>query len=75
MVWKCEIIVISQDVKALYPSINWDEIVRIFGKILEETSVTFGDVDYRGLGKGLAIHLSQEEIAKNNLTSIIQRRL
>ena len=64
-------VVISQDVKALYPNLDWVEVIRIIGKLLEETDITFNDVDYKNLGKYLAIHLTPEEISKNNLKSVI----
>jgi hypothetical protein len=38
---KKEIVVVSQDVKALYPSLDWDIVVWIVGKILEETDHSF----------------------------------
>ena len=69
-----EIVVISQDVKALYPSLDWDEIVKLVGKLLEETDVSFKDIDYKQIGKFLAVHLTLEEIARNNLISVIPKR-
>ena len=72
---RLEISMISQDVKALYPSLDWKEIVRIVGEILEETEVDFSDVDYKALGKYLAVHLSPEEIERNNLISVIPRKV
>ena len=69
-----EIILISQYVKALYPSLDWDEIVKLVGKLLEETDVSFKDIDYKQIGKFLAVHLSPEEIARNNLKSVIPKR-
>ena len=61
--------------KALYPSLDWSEVVRVVGKILEETEVTFDDMDFRSLGKYLAIHLTQEEISKNSLKSVIPNKV
>ena len=51
---KREIVVVSQDVRALYPSLDWETVVWIVGKILEETAITFEEVDYKKLGKYLA---------------------
>ena len=42
---------------------------------MEETGVTFENVDYRQLGKYLAIHLSPEEINRNNLKSVIPKKV
>jgi hypothetical protein len=44
------------------------------GKLLEETDVSFKDIDYKLVGKFLAVHLSPEEIARNNLISVIPKR-
>jgi hypothetical protein len=67
------LVVISQDVKALYPSLDWDVVIEIVGKLIEETDVKFENMDYRVLGKYLAIHLTPEEITKNNLKTVTQR--
>ena len=66
-----ELVVLSQDVKALYPSIKKEETIKIVGKLIEETEIEFDDVDYKCLGKYLAVHLTPEEIANNNLISVI----
>ena len=70
-----EIVVISQDVKALYPSLDWDTIVKIIGKILEETEIVFKDINYRNLGKYLAVHMTPEEISKDNLQSVVPTKV
>ena len=69
-----ELVVLSQDVKALYPSIKKEETIKIVGKLIEETEIEFDDVDYKCLGKYLAVHLTPEEIANNNLISVIPAR-
>ena len=70
-----QIVVVSQDVKALYPSLDWDEVIKIIGEILLETKIDFKDVDFRRLSKYLAVHLSQEEINEDNLKSVIPKKV
>ena len=70
-----EIVVISQDVKALYPSLDWETVIWIVGKILEETDITFAELNYRQIGKYLAINLTQEQIAESNLKSVIPKKI
>ena len=50
-------------------------VIQIVGKLLEETKICFDNVDYKKLGKYLAIHLSQEEISNSNLKSVIPRKV
>ena len=72
---KREIVVISQDVKALYPSLDWDMVVWIVGQILEETDVSFDGLNFKQIGKYLAINLSPEQIAQSNLKSVIPNKV
>ena len=68
------LVVISQDVKALYPSIDKTETVRIVGRMIEETELEFDNIDFKCLGKYLAVHLTQEKITNNHLISVIPAR-
>ena len=56
-------------------SLDCEEIIKIVGKLIEETDVRFENIDYRVIGKYLAIHLSPEEIAHNNLKTVIPKRI
>ena len=69
------VIILSQDVEGLYPELRKEEVIKVVGKLLEETGVTFENVDYRQLGKYLAIHLSPEEIDRNNLKSVVPKKV
>ena len=71
---KKELIVMSQDVKAIYPSIEKAKTVEIIGELVEKSEINFNDVDYKDMGKYLAVHLTPEDIAKNNLISVIPTR-
>ena len=42
---------------------------------MEETDVTFEDVDYRDVGKYLAVYLIPLQVTKNNLKIVIPRRV
>ena len=61
--------------KVLYPSLDWIETVRIVGKILEETEVEYKNIDYKKLGKYLAIHMTPEEITKDSLQSVVPKKV
>ena len=69
-----ELVIMSQNVKALYPSLNKMETVRIVGRVIEETELEFDNVDFKCLGKYLVVHLTPEEIASNHLISVIPAR-
>ena len=70
-----EIVVVSQDVDGLYPELRRAETVRIAGKLMEESEISFEDVNFQEVGKYLAIHLTQESIVKNNLVTVIPDRV
>ena len=50
-------------------------MAKIVGKLVEESEVSFQEVNYRSLGKYLAIHLSPETIRDNNLKSVIPKKV
>ena len=51
--------------------INW---VLLGQLAVEKSDLNFDVIDYRALGKYLAVHLTPEEVAKNNLISVIPTR-
>ena len=65
------------DVKALYPSLKRKEVKKIIGEILEkaqnEGNICFKEVDFREVGKCLAIAFTKEEIDSNRQREILDR--
>ena len=69
---KCRII--SMDVKALYPSMEWNEIIISVRQMIEESNECIKDVDWHEIGKYLSISLSKEEIEREGLKHVIPSR-
>ena len=69
---KCK--VISMDVKALYPSMEWDEIVVAVKEMIENSDKTVENVDWHEIGKYIAVTMSEESIKKEGLEHVIPRR-
>ena len=69
-----ELVIFSQDVKALYHSLDIDDITESIRKAVMETKVTFKNVDMETVGKYLAIHMTKEEQKKLNIVSCIPDR-
>ena len=71
---KRECAVISMDVKALYPSMEWKEIITSVKELIENSENEIKNVDYCEVGKYLAVTVSKEEIAKEGLTNVVPER-
>ena len=69
---KCR--VISMDVRALYPSMEWDEIEKAVRELVETSEKQVEEVDWNELGKYLAVMMSEDEIRKEKLKTAIPRR-
>ena len=67
--------VISMDVKALYPSMEWKEIVTSVKELIESSDKEVENVDYWEIGKYLAVTMPREEIAREGLTNVIPDRI
>ena len=70
---KCNII--SMDVKALYPSMEWDEIVKSVKMMIEHSDLEIENVDYDEVGKYLAVTMSRGDIVKEGLQHVIPDRI
>ena len=70
---RCKII--SMDVKALFPSMNWDEIVQAVRDMIENSEKQIEKVDWKEVGKYLAVSLTQEEIIKEGLQHVVPKRI
>ena len=56
-----EVVLISQDVRALYPSLDIQDITEAVREAMMETKLTFDNVDMKTVGKYLAINMSKKE--------------
>ena len=66
--------VISMDVKALYPSMDWKEIITSVKEMIKNSKDEVKNVDYEEVGKYLAVTMTKEEITKEGLTEVIPER-
>ena len=69
---KCEII--SMDVKALYPSMGWSEIVKSVKWMIQNSEMKISNVDWHEVGKYLAVTMAPEDIAAEGLVNVIPTR-
>ena len=69
---KCEII--SMDVKALYPSMGWSEIVKSVKWMIQNSEMKIANVDWHEVGKYLAVTMAPEDIAAEGLVNVIPTR-
>ena len=66
--------VISMDVKALYPSMEWGEIVLAVREMIENSEDVVQNVDWHEVGKYIAVTMSDEDVKKEGLEHVIPRR-
>ena len=69
---KCS--VISMDVKALYPSMEWDAIVAAVKEMILKSKMKIENVDWREVAKYIAVEIPAEEIEKEGLSLVIPKR-
>ena len=66
--------VISMDVKALYPSMGWGDIVKAVRNLIENSQMKVENVDWDAVGKYLAVMMTEAEIVAEGLRHVIPRR-
>ena len=66
--------IISMDVKALYPSMEWEEIEVAVRELIETSENDIEGVDWHELGKYIAVNMTQEDITKEKLQHVIPKR-
>ena len=69
---KCK--TISMDVKALYPSMSWEEIVIAVKEMILSSTMDISNVDWAEVGKYLAVMMTQDEIEQEGLAFVIPKR-
>ena len=66
--------VLSMDVNALYPSMEWDEIINAVRELIEESEEEVESVDWNTMARYLAVCMSSEEIEEEKLQHVIPKR-
>ena len=62
------------DVKSLYPSMDWDDIVVAVKEMIMDSDMVIESVNWREISKYIAVMVSQEEIIKEGLEKVIPKR-
>jgi hypothetical protein len=62
------------DVKALYPSMSWEEIVNSVKWLILNSDMNIDNVNWFEVGKYLAVMMTSEEIADEELVNVIPKR-
>merc|ERR1712226_1198713 len=63
------------DVKALYPSLNIEQSVRICKKVIMESKLKFNNIDYRTAGIFLVVRMGPEGLKKVGLEVLTTLKL
>jgi hypothetical protein len=69
---KCKII--SMDIKALYPSMSWEQIIIAVKELILDSSMEISNIDWTEVGKYLAVILTEQEIENEGLKHVIPKR-
>ena len=69
-----ELVIFSQDVAKLYPSLDLDMTVQIVGEAMEDTEIKFEEIDYEEIGKYLAINMTDDDIRRNKIRTVVPIR-
>ena len=62
------------DVKALFPSMKWDEIIKAVREMIEESDMSIENVDWHEVGKYLFVMMSKDEIEREGLNHVVPKR-
>ena len=68
---KCRIV--SMDIKALYPSMTWDDIVQAVLEMIENSNLNIEDVNWREVGKYVAVFVPSEVIEAQGLKNVVPK--
>ena len=64
----------SMDVKALYPSMSWQEIAKSVKWMIMNSDMNIENINWFEVGKYLAVMMTNEEITEEGLESVIPKR-
>ena len=62
------------DVKALYPSMKWADIVLAVKEMIENSDMDIENINWREADKYIAVMVPPEEIEREGLTLVIPKR-
>ena len=71
---KTQCAIISMDVRALYPSMEWHEIGLAVRDMIENSEHEIENVDWVEVGKYLAVTMEEDQIIKEGLRNVIPKR-
>ena len=66
--------IVSMDIKALFPSMKWVDIIKAVRDMIEESDMNIEDVDWHEVGKYLVVMLSKDEIEQEGLNHVVPKR-
>ena len=61
------------NIKALYPSMTWDDIVEAVMVLIENSKMVIDDVNWREFGKYVAVFVPDEVIEAHGLRNVVPR--
>ena len=68
---KLESKILSMDVKALYPSMEWEEIITAMKNMIQESDREIEDVDWHEVGKYLCVTIKEKKLKEEGLMNVI----
>ena len=66
--------IVSMDIKALYPSMRWQDIIKAVREMIENSDMIIENTDWHEIGKYLAVMMSNEEIIQEGLNNVVPKR-
>ena len=67
-------ILMSMDVKGLYPNLEVEEVLKIIKEMVEKSDLNFEGVDWVEVGKHLAVCVSRQDLDDLNLSEVVPKR-
>ena len=67
-------ILMSMDVKGLYPNLEVEEVLKIIKEMVEKSGLNFEGVDWVEVGKHLAVCVSRQDLDDLNLSEVVPKR-
>ena len=66
--------IVSMDIKALYPSMKWNDIIKAVREMIVSSEMSVENVNWHEVGKYLAVMMSKEDIEKEGLYHVVPKR-
>ena len=71
---KKECVLVSMDVKALYPSMKWSEILSAVKEMILASPMMIDNVDWVAVARYIAVMIPEEEIEQEGVRLVIPKR-